>query len=196
MKLLAVLAVVGAFGLPQVVSAQEVTCQGVHRLSLSWFAKRAEATLFVAATKCTPADPCNGFETTRRDVLTRGPITLTITDAVGRQLQSVVDSGRILKRSNCPGGYETHQTREGRFTYVFGNKGMTTISGLKLKIPTSRPPDLTPPLNVRIAASNGYAINYELPNCFEKIRSGSVSIRCSGVAGRVRQANRSFAPRG
>lgn len=163
-------------------AAQSVGCSGVRRMSLDWFEAKGEALIFLSATRCGAPAPCDGVNPTDFGrILTPGPIRVALTDARGNRVSRLVDAGVPANSSNCPGGWETHRTTEGRITYVWGHEGRTTLSATKISFAARTPPPLVEPIRVEVTAANGYRIAYSVDTCFTKSRSGSLSLECIGL---------------
>jgi len=163
-------------------AAQTVSCAGVRRMSLDWFEAKGEARIFLSATRCGSPAPCDGQNPTGVGrILTPGPVRVVLTDARGNRVSRIVDAGVPASSSDCPGGWETHRTTQGRITYVWGHEGRTTLSGTKISFAARTPPPLVEPILVEVTAGNGYRIAYSVDTCFTKSRSGSLSMECIGL---------------
>jgi hypothetical protein len=170
------------------LTAQAAPCTGAKRLQLRWSSKTGTALVSLSATLCDRPPSCSDVGArTAGTMFTKSPITVTIKDATGRTISTVVDAGAAdctgrCERSNrggCLGGADTHRLAGSFIRYVVNTQGQTTVVANKLRILTEDPSNFVTPFTVTVTDADGYAVTAELHKCRTRRSAGSAAVTCS-----------------
>lgn len=165
-------------------SAAPLPCAGATKLRLAWSAKYPQlAKVLLSATRCAAPPACSAAPGS--GLVTVGPISVTITDALGQSLtKTIAEPG--INAGGCPGGIDTYRGPADRTRFIFGVDGVTTVVA-KLRIagvvplpedaaPT--PPVFTAPLTFTVRDSCGYEVEGRVTTCFTRQKSTRMDLKC------------------